>query len=124
MSSSFPTSVTTTRSTARAGRHREAVNRDEALLEIEDLRVTFQRRGGRATHAVDGVSLSVRPGEIVGVVGESGSGKSVTSMAVMGLLPARGVQVSGAVRYRGRDLLRAGPREMSDLRGRELAMVF
>ena len=83
---------------------REPVNRNEVLLDVRDLRVTFQRRGGRPTHAVDGVSFSVRPGEVVGIVGESGSGKSVTSMAVMGLLPGRGVQVSGEALYRGRPL--------------------
>ena len=57
-------------------------------------------------------------------MGESGSGKSVTSMAVMGLLPSRGVQVSGQALYRGRDLLSLPAGELSDLRGRELAMVF
>ncbi|WP_375430562.1 ABC transporter ATP-binding protein [uncultured Friedmanniella sp.] len=103
---------------------REPVNRNEVLLEVENLDVTFQRRGGRATRAVDGVSFSVRPGEVVGIVGESGSGKSVTSMAIMGLLPSRGVQVSGKALYRGRNLLEMDDAELSDLRGRELAMVF
>jgi len=103
---------------------RGPVNRNEVLLEVRDLRVTFQRRGGVATRAVDGVSFAVKPGEVVGIVGESGSGKSVTSMAVMGLLPSRGVQVSGQALYRGRDLLTLPPGELSDLRGRELAMVF
>jgi peptide/nickel transport system ATP-binding protein len=96
----------------------------EPLLEIDDLRVIFQRKGGRATRAVDGVSYEVRPGEIVGVVGESGSGKSVTALAVMGLLPARGVRVSGSVRYNGQDLLTLSDNRMSALRGRELSMVF
>ena len=96
----------------------------EPLLSVRDLRVTFQRRGGRPTHAVDGVSFAVRPGEVVGIVGESGSGKSVTSMAVMGLLPGRGVQVSGEALYRGRNLLTMPDGELSDLRGSELAMVF
>ena len=103
---------------------REPVNRDEVLLEIRNLSVTFQRRGGAATRAVDGVSYAVKPGEIVGIVGESGSGKSVTSLALMGLLPTRGVQVSGEALYRGRNLLALSAREMSDLRGSELAMVF
>jgi peptide/nickel transport system ATP-binding protein len=103
---------------------RGPVNRNEVLLEVQDLRVTFQRRGGAATRAVDGVSFAVKPGEVVGIVGESGSGKSVTSMAVMGLLPTRGVQVSGRALYRGQDLLTLSSAELSDLRGRELAMVF
>jgi len=105
-------------------RQREPVNRNEVLLDVRDLSVTFQRRGGAATRAVDGVSFSVRPGEVVGIVGESGSGKSVTSMAVMGLLPSRGVQVAGEALYRGRNLLAMGDQELSDLRGSELAMVF
>ncbi len=103
---------------------RGPVNRDEVLLEIRDLRVTFTRRGTQPTYAVDGVSYAVKPGEIVGVVGESGSGKSVTSLALMGLLPERGVQISGEALYRGRNLLALSPKEMSDLRGSELAMVF
>jgi peptide/nickel transport system ATP-binding protein len=95
-----------------------------ALLEIEDLHVTFQRKNGPVTRAVDGVSYEVRAGEIVGVVGESGSGKSVTSLAVMGLLPRRGVRVSGSVRYDGRDLLSLSGGQLAGLRGRDLSMVF
>src|SRR4051812_4838833 len=96
----------------------------EPLLEIDDLHVTFQRRGGRPTRAVDGVSYTVRPGEIVGVVGESGSGKSVTSLAIMGLLPPRGVRVEGSIRYGGRDLLRLSDGQLARLRGQDLSMVF
>ena len=103
---------------------RDPVNRDEVLLEIKNLSVTFTRRGTQPTRAVDGVSYAVKPGEIVGVVGESGSGKSVTSLAIMGLLPKRGVEITGEALYRGRDLLTLSDKEMSDLRGRELAMVF
>ena len=94
------------------------------LLEVQDLRVTFAGRGGREFTAVDGVSFSVRPGQVVGLVGESGSGKSVTSLAVMGLLPRKGVRVEGEVRFDGRDLLAARRDELSNLRGREMAMVF
>jgi peptide/nickel transport system ATP-binding protein len=96
----------------------------DALLEVEDLTVTFAGRGRKAFTAVDGVSFSVRPGEVVGLVGESGSGKSVTSLAVMGLLPKRGVRVGGSVRFEGRDLLRIPRDELTDMRGRDLAMVF
>ena len=103
---------------------REPVDRSQVLLDVKDLSVTFQRRGGRPTRAVDGVSFSVRPGEVVGIVGESGSGKSVTSMAIMGLLPKRAVQVSGEAIFRGSNLLTMSAGQLSDLRGRELAMVF
>jgi peptide/nickel transport system ATP-binding protein len=103
---------------------RGPVNRDEVLLEIKNLSVTFTRRGARPVKAVDGVSYAVKPGEIVGIVGESGSGKSVTSLAIMGLLPKRGVQVTGEALYRGENLLAMNDRTLSDLRGSELAMVF
>ncbi|SDE65232.1 ABC transporter ATP-binding protein [Auraticoccus monumenti] len=94
------------------------------LLDVRDLTVTFQRKGGRATSAVDGVSFTIAPGEVVGVVGESGSGKSVTSLAVMGLLPTRATRVGGQVLFEGRDLLTLPTAERARMRGRELAMVF
>ncbi len=94
------------------------------LLEVGDLRVTFRRRGRRDVRAVDGVTFAVGAGETVGLVGESGCGKSVTSLAVMGLLPRRGVRVEGAVRFDGRDLLTLGDESMRDLRGSDIAMVF
>jgi peptide/nickel transport system ATP-binding protein len=95
-----------------------------ALLEVEDLSVTFTRRGRRDVHAVDGVSFTVDTGETLGLVGESGSGKSVTSLAIMGLLPRRGVRVGGTVTFDGRPLLRLSQDDLRDLRGREMAMVF
>ena len=96
----------------------------QPLLEVRDLSVVFGGRGRRDVVAVDEVSFSVRAGQHVGLVGESGSGKSVTSLAVMGLLPRRAARTSGQVLYAGRNLLDAGEREMSRLRGREIAMVF
>ena len=94
------------------------------LLEVDDLRVQFQRKGGPTVTAVDGVSFSVGAGEVVGLVGESGCGKSVTSLAIMGLLPQRTATVTGAVRFDGTDLLTLSPRALAARRGRELAMVF
>ena len=94
-----------------------------ALLEVEDLRVQFSR-AGRTTTAVDGVSFSVGAGEVVGLVGESGCGKSVTSLAVMGLLPERGTTVTGSVRFEGTELLTMSPGALARRRGRDLAMVF
>lgn len=96
----------------------------EPLLVVDELKVTFQTQGNRAVRAVDGVSLEVHAGETVGVVGESGSGKSVTALAVLGLLPSRGVTTSGSIRLGGQELLGASEHEMQDVRGRRVAMVF
>src|SRR5690349_21426495 len=94
------------------------------LLAVDDLKVVFRDRRGRETRAVDGVTFDVRPGETVGVVGESGCGKSVSSLAVLGLLPDRGVDISGSVRWDGRELLDLSDAEASEIRGREIAMIF
>jgi peptide/nickel transport system ATP-binding protein len=94
------------------------------VLEVEELAVTFQRRGEAGTKAVDGVSFAVAPGETIGLVGESGCGKSVTSLAVMGLLPSRGVQVTGSVRLDGQELIGANDRTLRALRGASMGMVF
>jgi peptide/nickel transport system ATP-binding protein len=95
-----------------------------ALLEIRDLGVTFTQHGRRDVVAVDGVSLDVDAGQTVGLVGESGCGKSVTSLATLGLLPKRGVRVSGEVSFDGRNLLSLSDDEMRDIRGQDIAMVF
>ncbi|TAL21886.1 MAG: ABC transporter ATP-binding protein [Frankiales bacterium] len=94
------------------------------LLEVRDLTVTFRSRGRRSVRAVDGVSLDVAEGATVGIVGESGSGKSVTSLASLGLLNRRGVDISGSVRFDGDDLLNMPEDELRAVRGREIAMVF
>ncbi|HEX5524949.1 MAG TPA: ABC transporter ATP-binding protein [Pedococcus sp.] len=94
------------------------------LLSVRDLRVTFQRSGEKPFVAVDGVSFDVRPGETVGLVGESGCGKSVTSLAIMGLLPRRGVTVEGEVNFQGTNLLTQPAEKMRDRRGRDLGMIF
>ncbi|WP_214367350.1 ABC transporter ATP-binding protein [Pseudonocardia sp. H11422] len=94
------------------------------LLEVRDLRVAFTRRGEPDTVAVDGVSLDVAPGEIVGLVGESGCGKSVASLAIMRLLPERGNRVTGEVRMDGTDLLTLSDAAMRERRGQDLSMVF
>ena len=103
-------------------RHRPAPA--EPLLSVRDLCVTFQRHGDRAFHAVDGVSFDVRPGQTVGLVGESGCGKSVTSLAIMGLLPKRGNTVRGEAIFDGEDLLSLSPSAMRDRRGADIAMIF
>jgi peptide/nickel transport system ATP-binding protein len=96
----------------------------KALIEIEGLRVRFHGDDGRTTHAVDGVDLSVVHGATLGLVGESGCGKSVTSLAIMGLLPKRSAEVSGSIRFDGFDLLNVSDQTLRDLRGNRLAMIF
>ncbi|WP_019877239.1 ABC transporter ATP-binding protein [Sporichthya polymorpha] len=93
------------------------------VLAVSDLAVTFDTARGPA-RAVDGVSFDVRPGETLAIVGESGSGKSVTSLAVLGLLPERGTTVTGAVRFGDTDLLTASQKQLRAVRGRGVAMVF
>ena len=92
------------------------------LLEVEDLAVSFEVRGGRV-NAVDGVSLSIRPGETLGVVGESGSGKSVMAYSLVGLLAGNGRIDRGQIRFDGLDL-RADRSAMARVRGRGIAFIF
>jgi peptide/nickel transport system ATP-binding protein len=98
------------------------IDRVEPLLRVEDLSVTFSSPAGRVT-AVRGISYDVRPGEVLGIVGESGSGKSVSSLAVMGLLPLTAT-VTGSATFQGQQLLRLGDKQISKIRGSRLAMVF
>src|SRR6266705_428097 len=94
------------------------------LIEIEGLRFVFHGDDGRTTHAVDSVDLSVANGATLGLVGESGCGKSVTSLAIMGLLPKQSTEISGAICFDGFDLLRTPDQTLRDLRGNRLAMIF
>ena len=97
---------------------------DEApVLEVENLSVTFPQRKSAPVQAVRGVSYSVKKGEFLAIVGESGSGKSVSSTAVMGLLPST-AQISGDIRYKGESLIGKTDHQMSRLRGSNIAMVF
>ena len=94
------------------------------LLEVADLRVSFAGDNRRDTLAVDGIGFSLRRGRTLGIVGESGSGKSVTSLAIMGLLPKDTARVGGSVRFDGEELLRAPEGKLRDLRGDRMAMIF
>ena len=98
--------------------------KSEALLSVRDLTVVFNRQGAEPFTAVDGVSFDVSPGQTLGLVGESGCGKSVTSLAIMGLLPERGNTVTGQALYEGTDLLSLSRSELRDRRGRDIAMIF
>jgi oligopeptide transport system ATP-binding protein len=93
------------------------------LLEVKDLYVSFFTHVGEVK-AIRGVDFHVGAGETVGIVGESGSGKSVTSLAVLRLLPYPGKIASGSVTFRGENLLDKSERGMRELRGDEISMVF
>ncbi|MBV9562296.1 MAG: ABC transporter ATP-binding protein [Bradyrhizobium sp.] len=93
------------------------------LLEIEDLHVTFSTRRG-LVEAVRGVSLSLQPGEMLGLVGESGSGKSVTGFAVTGLLDRAGRVAGGRICFKGQDITRASAGDLRSLHGAAMAMIF
>ncbi|MDN5918805.1 MAG: ABC transporter ATP-binding protein [Pseudonocardia sp.] len=94
----------------------------ETLLQVCDLAVTFPSADG-AVRAVRGVDYTLRRGEVLGIVGESGSGKSVTSMAVMGLLPNT-ARITGSVMFDGRDLLTLSEQQLNTVRGNRIAMIF
>jgi peptide/nickel transport system ATP-binding protein len=93
------------------------------MLSVKDLAVSFQTRRG-TVDAVRGISFELSKGEILGIVGESGSGKSVTSYALMRILDLGGVIKSGEAIYSGVDLRRSTEKNMRDIRGREISMIF
>jgi oligopeptide/dipeptide ABC transporter ATP-binding protein len=96
----------------------------EPILDIRDLTVEFSTEDG-VVHAVTGVSYDVRPGEVLGIVGESGSGKSVSMLTILGLTPMPpGRVTSGEALYRGKNLLTMPKKELRDLRGGQLSMIF
>ncbi|MCU1531577.1 MAG: transporter ATP-binding protein [Arthrobacter sp.] len=94
----------------------------DAVLSIRDLNVRFNTENG-VLHAVRGVDFELLPGKTLGIVGESGSGKSVTSLAIMGLLPST-AEITGSVRLLGTELLGLADKAMCKYRGNEIAMVF
>jgi peptide/nickel transport system ATP-binding protein len=95
---------------------------DHALV-VQDLQVAYPARQGW-TSVVRGVDASLRRGRVLALLGESGSGKSVTLRTIAGLAGREGARVSGSVRVLGRDVLAMGPRELLDLRGRDVGFVF
>jgi oligopeptide/dipeptide ABC transporter ATP-binding protein len=95
----------------------------QALLTVEDLRVEFWTQRG-TIHAVNGISFDLAPGETLGIVGESGCGKSVTSLALLGILPRAGRVTSGTATFGDRDLFKLSDRELRRVRGRDIAMIF
>jgi peptide/nickel transport system ATP-binding protein len=93
------------------------------LLDVQDLRVEFTTEDG-VVHAVDGISYSIEEGRTLGIVGESGSGKTVASLTTIGLTEGRSTQISGQIRFEGRDLLSLRSADMRKIRGKEIAMIF
>jgi ABC-type dipeptide/oligopeptide/nickel transport system ATPase component len=99
--------------------------RSRPLLEIDDLAVSFDAEAGQHVEAVDGMMLTIHPTQTLAIVGESGCGKSVTAMSVLRLVPTPpGRYDRGSIRFEGRDLLKLGEREMLDVRGGQIAMIF
>ncbi len=95
------------------------------VLAVRGLLVRYHAgRGAAPVVAVDGLSLEVGAGEVVGVLGESGSGKTSLALAVLGLLPSEGEIAAGSVAFRGRELVGLGERQLRRLRGAEVSLVF
>ncbi|MEK5333993.1 ABC transporter ATP-binding protein [Lysinibacillus sp. FSL W8-0992] len=96
----------------------------KTILEVKDLKINFKTYAG-LVHAVRGVNFDLKEGETLAIVGESGSGKSVTSNALMKLIPQPpGIYESGQILFNGRDLIPLTDKEMSKVRGNEIAMIF
>jgi microcin C transport system ATP-binding protein len=96
----------------------------QALLEVDDLSVAF-RQGGAETLAVDRISFALEQGETLALVGESGSGKSVSALSILRLLPYPAAEhPSGSVRFKGRELLRGDDRDLLEVRGNDISMIF
>jgi len=96
---------------------------NEPLLSVQDLEVRFWTGRG-IIHAVNGVSFDVAPGETLGIVGESGCGKSVTSLALLGILPRAGRVTNGSATFEGRNLIGLSDDELRTIRGKDIAMIF
>jgi peptide/nickel transport system ATP-binding protein len=94
-----------------------------ALLDVRDLSTSFRTEDG-IVKAVQGVSFSVEKGQTLGIVGESGCGKSVTCLTIMGLNPKRNTMTTGEALWKGKDLISAKPRELREIRGDEISMIF
>jgi peptide/nickel transport system ATP-binding protein len=106
------------------GRHADIVRPDTGLLlEVVDLKTHFRTPRG-LVRAVDGVSLTLERGRTLGIVGESGSGKTILSRSIMGLLPKRNVVRKGSVRFEGEEIAHLSAKQMAEVWGTEMAMIF
>ena len=100
-----------------------AVTENKPLLEVRNLKTHFYTEDG-VVRAVDGVNLDLYPGEVIGLVGESGCGKSVTSLSIMRLIVPPGKVIEGQVLLNGKDLFKLTEREMINVRGNRISMIF
>jgi oligopeptide/dipeptide ABC transporter ATP-binding protein len=98
-------------------------NHTDFVLEVKDLKTHFALQEG-VVRAVDGISFSLGPGEVLGLVGESGSGKSLTCRSIMRVVPAPGEVVEGHILYRGEDILNWSESRMTQFRGKEVSMIL
>ncbi len=101
----------------------DLMRNSENILEVKDLEVSFFTYAGEVK-AVRGVSYDLKPGEILGIVGESGSGKSVSSYALMGIIPEPGKVVGGSICFNGKDITKMSEKELRTIRGKEIGMIF
>ncbi len=96
---------------------------DDILLEVNDLSISFFNKSGEI-QAVRDISYTLRKGEVLGIVGESGSGKSVSSHGILRLTPDTGKVKSGEILFHGKDILKMSKKELQELRGNRIAMIF
>lgn len=95
-----------------------------SILEVRELQVAYRSKGGDLFRALDGVSFCLEQGEVLGVLGESGSGKSTLAVSLLGLFRRDSVIASGTVLFQGRDLLKAEPRELQGIRGKNISLIY
>lgn len=94
------------------------------IVEVKDLQIGFSSTSKKRTLAVNGISFHIEEGEILGIVGESGSGKSMTALSIINLLPSSGNVMGGSIFFEGKNLLKMNNRQLRDLKGNEISMIF